>query len=133
MTFCVLLTTKRLLSALLLQWVLLFDRFFSSDCAATQLPLLNEEQVTGVVQANGAQCYLFAMDQNKTREVVYWAEAKLYIRLEPCVGMPHLKVSVYGCPSDGAIVNWEYMSDQARASMQAEGQALPAPWSAPRA
>ncbi len=33
------------------------------------------------------------------RRAVYWTSAKIYVRLDPCSGLPHLKVSVYGCPS----------------------------------
>ena len=74
--------------------------------ASIQLPLLNEIPITHNVSANETRCYLFEMDPDTTRAVVYWSEAKLYLRLEPCRGMPHLRVSVYGCPSDGNIVNW---------------------------
>jgi hypothetical protein len=94
----------------------------------TQIPLENEKVVSAVVKADEATCYIFEMDPNKTREVVYWPQAKLYIRLEPCVGMPHLQVSVYGCPSDGNVVNWEYMSERARTDLRAQGQPMPADW-----
>ncbi len=99
-----------------------------SNCTTIPIPLDNEVEVNAVVKSDQTTCYLFAMDANKTREVVYWTQAQLYLRLEPCIGMPHLKVSVYGCPADGNIVNWEYMGDRARADMLANGQAVPNDW-----
>ena len=110
---------------LLLRLIIAMGLVSISSCITTQIPLYNEQQVTATVNSDETTCYLFEMDSNKTREVVYWAQAKLYLRLEPCIGMPHLKVSVYGCPSDGNIVNWEYMSDRARADLLAQGQAVP--------
>ena len=48
--------------------------------------------------------------------------------LEPCVGKPHLRVSVYGCPSEGARVVWEYMSPKMRNDLVAQGRSLPTDW-----
>ena len=30
---------------------------------------------------------------------VFWEAAMLYLKLDPCSGVPHVQVSVYGCPS----------------------------------
>jgi len=52
----------------------------------------------------------------------------LVLRLEPCVGRPHLKASVYGCPSAGGRVVWEYMSEKMKGDIIAQGKELPEKW-----
>ena len=96
--------------------------------ASVPIPLENENLVSATVKHDQSNCYMFALDDNKTREVVYWTQAKLYIRLEPCIGMPHLRVSVYGCPADGHAVNWEYMGERARLDLKAQGKPVPDEW-----
>ena len=73
-------------------------------------------------------CYNFTLSDKVVKEVVWWQQAKLILRLEPCVGKPHLLVSVYGCPSDGARVVWEYMAPKMRSDLVAQGRSLPADW-----
>jgi hypothetical protein len=73
-------------------------------------------------------CYNLTLSDNAVKEVVWWEQAKLILRLEPCVGKPHLLVSVYGCPSDGGRVVWEYMSPKMRNDLVAQGKTLPAEW-----
>ena len=73
-------------------------------------------------------CYNFTLSDKVVKEVVWWQQAKLILRLEPCVGKPHLQVSVYGCPSDGGRVVWEYMAPKMRSDLVAQGKSLPADW-----
>jgi hypothetical protein len=55
-------------------------------------------------------CYNLSLSDPVLRQVVWWDRGRLSLRVEPCLGKPHMKVSVYGCPSDGARVVWEYMN-----------------------
>lgn len=57
-------------------------------------------------------CYNFTLSDTVLRQVVWWDRGRLSLRVEPCIGKPHMKVSVYGCPSDGSRVVWEYMNVQ---------------------
>ena len=72
-----------------------------------------------------------SLDSDQTRNVVYWKDAKVYFRLEPCAGVPHMRASVYGCPSDGNLINWEYQSDKARNDLRVKGEKVPADWEWP--
>jgi hypothetical protein len=73
-------------------------------------------------------CYNLTLSDKVVKEAVWWEQAKLILRLEPCVGKPHLRVSVYGCPSEGARVVWEYMSPKMRNDLVAQGRSLPTDW-----
>lgn len=70
-------------------------------------------------------CYNLTLSDAAVREVVWWEKGRLALRLEPCVGKPHLRASVYGCPSEGARSVWEYMSPKMRADLVAQ---VLAPW-----
>ena len=65
-------------------------------------------------------CYNLTLSDAAVREVVWWEKGRLALRLEPCVGKPHLRASVYGCPSEGARSVWEYMSPKMRADLVAQ-------------
>jgi hypothetical protein len=43
------------------------------------------------------------------RTAVWWTNPKIGFLLEPHRGFPHLKASVYDCPSNGGRVVYEYM------------------------
>ncbi len=67
----------------------------------------------GELNSSGAAiCYNLTFNDDIVREIVWWDRGRLSIRVEPCIGKPHMKASVYGCPSDGAPIVWEYMNDQ---------------------
>jgi len=73
-------------------------------------------------------CYNLTLSDKAVKEVVWWEQAKLILRLEPCVGKPHLRVSVYGCPSEGGRVVWEYMSPKMKNDLIAQGKSVPTEW-----
>jgi len=93
-----------------------------------QVPLEADVPVKGSIWANETVCYVVSLDANTTRDVVYWSQAKLFVHLQPCTGTPHLRASVHGCPSDGATVNWEYQSSQARTDLLAKGEEVTPEW-----
>ena len=93
-----------------------------------QVPLEADVPVKGSIWANETVCYIVSLDANTTRDVVYWSQAKLFVHLQPCTGTPHLRASVHGCPSDGATVNWEYQSAQARTDLLAKGEKVTPEW-----
>jgi hypothetical protein len=43
------------------------------------------------------------------RTSVWWTKPKIGFLMEPHRGFPHLKASVYDCPSNGGRVVYEYM------------------------
>lgn len=92
------------------------------------IPIESDKPLWGSLVAGQTSCYQFSLDATATREVVYWPAAKIYVRLEPCTGLPHLRASVHGCPSDGHVVNWEYQSERARNDLRASGEPVPAEW-----
>mmetsp|Transcript_1937 Transcript_1937/g.3094 ORF Transcript_1937/g.3094 Transcript_1937/m.3094 type:complete len:726 (+) Transcript_1937:22-2199(+) len=94
----------------------------------TPFPIQSDVTVEGSLAPNQTVCYQFSLDADATREVVYWQQAKLYLRLEPCAGIPHMKASVWGCPSQGHVTNWEYQSDRSRNDLRAAGQKIPDLW-----
>jgi hypothetical protein len=76
-----------------------------------------DEGNIGELQGPGTTvCYNLTLSDNIIRQVVWWDRGRLSLRLEPCIGKPHMKASVYGCPSDGARVVWEYMNAQMQGS-----------------
>jgi hypothetical protein len=78
-----------------------------------RLSLPGDEGRLGELNGSAAAtCYNLTFSDNIVREIVWWDRGRLSLRLEPCIGKPHMKASVYGCPSDGAPVVWEYMNDQ---------------------
>jgi hypothetical protein len=78
-----------------------------------RLSLPGDEGHTGELNGPAAAiCYNLTFSDNIVREIVWWDRGRLSLRVEPCIGKPHMKASVYGCPSDGAPVVWEYMNDQ---------------------
>ena len=96
-----------------------------------QLPLTmpGKPGTVGELMGPGQKtCYNLTLSDKVVKEVVWWEQAKLILRLEPCVGKPHLRVSVYGCPSDGGRVVWEYMSPKMRNDLAAQGKSLPKDW-----
>lgn len=93
-----------------------------------QVPLEADVPVKGSIWANETVCYVVSLDSNTTRDIVYWSQAKLFVHLQPCTGTPHLRASVHGCPSDGATVNWEYQSAQARTDLLAKGERVTPEW-----
>ena len=54
--------------------------------------------------------------------------SRLLIRLDPCSGLPHMKVSVYGCPSENNSVTWEYMDDMMKNDLRAKDRPVPKDW-----
>ena len=95
--------------------------------ATTRSAIASEQTIAGTVGAN-ANCYVYSMDGPTTKAAVYWGEPKLYVRLEPCAGLPHLRVSVYGCPSEGHHVNWEFQNTLMRNDLRASGRRVPPEW-----
>lgn len=60
-----------------------------------QLPLTmpGTPGTRGEMMGPGAKiCYNLTLSDNAVKEVVWWEQAKLILRLEPCVGKPHLLV-----------------------------------------
>jgi len=53
---------------------------------------------------------------------------RLLIRLDPCSGLPHMKVSVYGCPSENNSVTWEYMDEMMKNDLRAKDRPVPKDW-----
>ena len=101
----------------------------SAACgAADPVPIYSGVPVHADLAPNATHCYLFALDPNTTREVVYWPQAKLHIRLQPCAGTPHLRASVHGCPSEGHAVNFEFQNTKSRNDMRAKNLTVPQMW-----
>jgi hypothetical protein len=114
------------------------------------IPILSDHMATGSLQANQTRCYRFHMDDATTKQAVNWEQrrkaptacisllvgivlhavrcGRLLIRLDPCSGLPHLKVSVYGCPSEGHQVTWEYMDEVMQNDLRAAGRPVPKAW-----
>jgi hypothetical protein len=96
-----------------------------------QLPLTypGSPGTSGELMGPGQKaCYNLTLSDNSVKEVVWWEQAKLILRLEPCVGKPHMQVSVYGCPSEGGRVVWEYMSPKMRNDLVTQGKSVPKDW-----
>eukprot|EP00960_Hanusia_phi_P016529 486829-Hanusia_phi.AAC.2 len=56
----------------------------------------------GVLDGAGKTvCYNFSLTASQVREVVWWTTGRVAFYLEPCAGKPHMKISIYGCPSQG--------------------------------
>jgi hypothetical protein len=86
----------------------------TASSSTTKATILSEQTLSDSLAGRGRNCYTYSMDENTTKSAVYWGKPRLYIRLEPCTGMPHLTVSVYGCPSEGHKVSWEFQSKTMR-------------------
>ena len=99
--------------------------------ANTKTSIFSERTITAVVQGRQRDCYVYKMDDATTKQAVYWGQPKLYVRLEPCTGMPHLQVSVYGCPSEGHQVNWEFQDQLMRNDLLTMGRKVPLQWEWP--
>jgi hypothetical protein len=56
-----------------------------------------------------SRCYSTTLDEDQMRTSVWWTKPKIGFLLEPHRGFPHLKASVYDCPSNGGRVVYEYM------------------------
>ena len=105
-------------------------------CLAVLLPvanpakttILSEKPISATVVGRGSNCYVYHMDGSTTKKAVYWGKPRLYVRLEPCTGLPHLQVSVYGCPSEGHRVNWEFQNTVMRNDLRARGRRVPPHW-----
>jgi hypothetical protein len=92
-------------------------RFFQVQTAVQmetlRLSLPGDEGRLGELRGpSAAICYNLTFSDDIVRDIVWWDRGRLSLRVEPCIGKPHMKASVYGCPSDGAPVVWEYMNDQ---------------------
>ena len=96
-----------------------------------RLPIASDVTVMDTVRGNGSNCYVYSMDGPTTKAAVYWGRPKLYVRLEPCTGLPHLKASVYGCPSEGHTVNWEFQNGLMRNDLRSMGRRVPPEWEWP--
>lgn len=95
------------------------------------VPILSDQMVTGSLRSNESLCYRYHMDDATTKLAVQWTERRLLIRLDPCSGLPHMKVSVYGCPSDGNLVTWEYMDEVMKNDLRAADRPVPKDWEWP--
>lgn len=75
--------------------------------APQYLPL--NATVTGTLSSASTStvCYNLTLPDELVPVVVWWDDPKLLVRVDPCQGMPHIKMSVYGCPSDGNRVVYE--------------------------
>uniref|UniRef100_A0A7S0HAZ9 EF-hand domain-containing protein n=1 Tax=Hanusia phi TaxID=3032 RepID=A0A7S0HAZ9_9CRYP len=87
-----------------------------------------EQVVTASIPPSGVKCYFLSLNDTIAREIVYWSQAKMFLHLEPYSGTPHMLVSVFGCPSNGFPVHYEYQSARSRNDMLAAGQTPPAEW-----
>jgi hypothetical protein len=92
------------------------------------VPIYSGVPIYASLKPNETVCYQFSLDENVTREVVYWPSAKLFVRLQPCTGTPHLRASVHGCPSDGHIINFEFQNTKSRNDMLAKNLTVPPQW-----
>jgi hypothetical protein len=92
------------------------------------LPLEADVPIQDTIFPNQTRCYLISLDADTTREIAYWPKGKLFLHLQPCSGTPHLKASVFGCPSHGKVVNWEYQSYVARNDLIAKGLPVTPEW-----
>eukprot|EP00961_Rhodomonas_salina_P235238 3179394-Rhodomonas_salina.2 len=105
-----------------------------SEQATVMTSIHSEELKSASLGKNETACFVYHMDEATTKQVVYWEKARLLVKLDPCSGTPHLKVSgplsasarVYGCPSDGHHVNWEFQSELARNDLRARNEPVPA-------
>ncbi|EKX44593.1 hypothetical protein GUITHDRAFT_139538 [Guillardia theta CCMP2712] len=113
----------------LLTYLLLIH--FHLSCGLAQSEIVDEVPTSGSVRPNETICYVFVLDEARTREVVFWQEPKLYIRLEPCQGVPHTRVSVSGCPNQGSAVNWDFQSSLMRNDLMVQGSPVPPAWEWP--
>uniref|UniRef100_A0A7S4KE26 Pherophorin domain-containing protein n=1 Tax=Guillardia theta TaxID=55529 RepID=A0A7S4KE26_GUITH len=96
-----------------------------------QLPLSSPGQAgfPGVLNGPGKTvCYNFSLTDSQVREVVWWTSPRVAFYLEPCAGKPHMKISVYGCPSQGAFAVWDYMSQPMAADLSTQGKPVPPSW-----
>ena len=50
------------------------------------------------------------------RTSVWWVKPKIGFLMEPYRGFPHVKASVYDCPSNGGRVVYEYMRCSSRSN-----------------
>ena len=88
-------------------------RAYAFQFEPLSLSLPGDEGRLGELDGPGAAiCYNLTFSDYVLRQVVWWDRGRLSVRVEPCIGKPHMKISVYGCPSDGARVVWEYMNAQ---------------------
>ena len=99
--------------------------------ATRKTPILSETTIADTLAGRNRNCYVYTMDAPTTKAAVYWGEPRFNVRLEPCAGLPHMAVSVYGCPSEGHQVNWEFMSTQMRNDLRTSGKRLPPLWEWP--
>ena len=105
-----------------------------AGAAVATAPIASEQVIEGRVAGSwpaSANCYVFSMDGPTTKAAVYWGAPKLHVRLDPCAGLPHMRVSVYGCPSEGHPVNWEFQNMLMRNDLRATGRRVPPEWEWP--
>ena len=80
--------------------------------ASTRCALHSPACLLGNVDSNPpfySRCYSTTLDDDQMRTAVWWTKPKIGFLLEPHRGFPHLKASVYDCPSNGGRVVYEYM------------------------
>jgi len=56
-----------------------------------------------------SRCFITTLDDDQMRTAVWWTKPKIGFLMEPHRGFPHIKASVYDCPSNGGRVVYEYM------------------------
>jgi hypothetical protein len=56
-----------------------------------------------------SRCFTTTLDDGQMRTAVWWAKPKIGFLMEPHRGFPHVKASVYDCPSNGGRFVYEYM------------------------
>jgi len=112
-------------------WCFLSQQQGMAAAPVKMTPILSEQMISSVVKGRDTTCYVYAMDGPTTKAAVYWDAPKLYVRLEPCTGLPHMEVSVYGCPSAGHQVNWEFQNQLMRNDLRSMGRRVPPAWEWP--
>lgn len=83
------------------------------------------------LKAATSRCYSTTLDDDQMRTAVWWTKPKIGFLLEPHRGFPHLKASVYDCPSNGGRVVYEYMSTTMTNDARLAGTQVPEYWQWP--
>lgn len=78
-----------------------------------------------------SRCYTTTLDDEQMRTSVWWTKPKIGFLMEPHRGFPHLKASVYDCPSNGGRVVYEYMSTTMTNDARLAGSMVPEYWQWP--
>jgi hypothetical protein len=63
-----------------------------------------------------SRCFTTTLDEDQMRTSVWWVKPKIGFLMEPYRGFPHVKASVYDCPSNGGRVVYEYMRCSSRSN-----------------